>query len=97
MFYVCCPSKTDDNVAPKGKENLFLLMPLAIGINDEESIREKYLTEMLSGPKSTQARVDLQSKIEYKRSYCVSDLWRITMRMVAMLMDWQIRLIKRRF
>lgn len=73
LFYVCCPSKTDDNVAPKGKENLFLLMPLAIGINDEESIREKYLTEMLSRLEKHTGTSDLQSKIEYKRSYCVSD------------------------
>lgn len=73
LFYACCPSKTDDKVAPVGKENLFLLMPLAIGINDEESIREKYLTEMLSRLEKHTGTSDLQSKIEYKRSYCVSD------------------------
>lgn len=73
LFYVCCPSKTDENVAPKGKENLFLLMPLAIGINDEESTREKYLPEMLSRLEKHTGTSDLQSKIEYKRSYCVSD------------------------
>ncbi|MEN5434133.1 oleate hydratase [Sphingobacterium faecium] len=33
LFYVCCPSKTDEGVAPNGKENVFLLMPLATGIN----------------------------------------------------------------
>ena len=73
LFYACCPSKTDANVAPEGKENLFLLMPLAIEINDEESIREKYLTEMLSRLEKHTGTSDLQSKIEYKRSYCVSD------------------------
>lgn len=73
LFYACCPSKTDDKVAPKGKENLFLLMPLAIGINDEESIREKYLVEMLSRLEKHTGISDLHSKIEYKRSYCVSD------------------------
>ncbi len=73
LFYACCPSKTDDNVAPEGKENLFLLMPLAIGINDEEAIREKYLTEMLKRLEKHTGISDLQSKIEYKRSYCVSD------------------------
>ncbi|NGM66888.1 phytoene desaturase family protein [Sphingobacterium sp. SGR-19] len=73
LFYVCCSSKTDGSVAPKGKENLFLLMPLAIGVNDEECIREKYLTEMLSRIEKYTGISDLQSKIEYKRSYCVSD------------------------
>ena len=73
LFYACCPSKTDDSVAPKGKENLFLLMPLAIGINDEESKREKYLLEMLTRLEKITGMSDLASKIEYKRSYCVSD------------------------
>lgn len=73
LFYACCPSKTDKNVAPLGKENLFLLMPLAIGINDEEVVREKYLTEMLSRIEKHTGMRDLQSTIEYKKSYCVSD------------------------
>lgn len=73
LFYACCPSKTDHTVASKNKENLFLLMPLAIGINDEESIREEYLKEMLSRIERHTGISDLQSKIDYKRSYCVSD------------------------
>jgi len=73
LFYACCPSKTDDSVAPTGKENLFLLMPLPIGINDEESVREKHLAQMLSRIEKHTGISDLQSKIEYKKSYCVSD------------------------
>lgn len=73
LFYACCPSKTDDTVAPTNKENLFLLMPLGIGINDEEFIRENYLKEMLSRIERHTGTADLLSKIEYKRSYCVSD------------------------
>ncbi|WP_407406114.1 phytoene desaturase family protein [Chryseobacterium sp.] len=73
LFYACCPSKTDDNVAPKGKENLFLLMPLAIGISDDEETREKYLIEMLSRVEKLTGTSNLLLKIEYKRSYCVSD------------------------
>ena len=73
LFYVCCPSKTDDEVAPEGKENLFLLMPLAIGIDDDESTRERYLENMLARIEKHSGIADLKSKIEYKRSYCVSD------------------------
>lgn len=73
LFYVCCPSKTDETVAPEGKENLFLLMPLATGINDEEAVREKYLKQMLERIEKLTGMKDLHSKIEYKRSYCVSD------------------------
>ena len=73
LFYACCPSKTDKSVAPKGKENLFLLMPLAIGIQDDETNREKYLAEMLSRIEKHTGIADLASKIEYQRSYCVTD------------------------
>lgn len=73
LFYACCPSKTDKSVAPKGKENLFLLMPLAIGIQDDETNREKYLAEMLSRIEKHTGMIGLASKIEYQRSYCVND------------------------
>ncbi len=32
LFYVCAPSKTDKSVAPKGKENLFVLIPISAGL-----------------------------------------------------------------
>lgn len=73
LFYACCPSKTDSTVAPAGKENLFILMPLAIGISDDDPIREQYLFEMLSRIEKHTGISDLRSNIEYKKSYCVSD------------------------
>ncbi|MFV0220612.1 oleate hydratase [Empedobacter falsenii] len=73
LFYACCPSKTDHSVAPEGKENLFLLMPIATGINDSEFVRQKYLTEMLSRLEKHTGTQDLQSKIDFKKSYCVRD------------------------
>lgn len=73
LFYACCSSKTDHSVAPEGKENLFLLMPIATGINDSEFVRQKYLTEMLLRLEKHTGTQDLQSKIDFKRSYCVRD------------------------
>ncbi len=73
LFYSCCPSKTDPDVAPEGCENLFLLLPLAPGIYDDEPVREKYLVEMLERIEKHTGETDLISRIEYKRSYCVSD------------------------
>lgn len=73
LFYACCPSKTDPGVAPEDCENLFLLLPLAPGIHDEETVREKYLKEMLERIEKHTGETDLISRIEYKRSYCVSD------------------------
>ncbi|MGN0020564.1 MAG: phytoene desaturase family protein [Sphingobacterium hotanense] len=76
LFYACCPSKTDSYVAPAGKENLFLLMPLAIDISDPEDKREHYLRAMLKRIEQHTGADDLYSKIIYKRSYCVSDFKR---------------------
>jgi len=42
LFYVCCPSKTDPTVAPKNHENIFILIPVAPGLNDDKAQREKY-------------------------------------------------------
>jgi len=73
LFYACCPSKTDKGVAPPEGENLFLLMPLAIGIDDDEAIREKYLKKMLKRVEKHTGFKDLKSNIIYQKSYCVSN------------------------
>lgn len=73
LFYVCCPSKTDPDVAPQNSENLFLLMPLAPGIEDDEALREKYLAQMIARIEKHTGHQDLMTRIDYKRSYCVSD------------------------
>lgn len=73
LFYACCPSKTDPDVAPPEGENLFLLMPLAIGIDDDESKREKYFREMMARVEKHTGASNLESKIVYKKSFCISD------------------------
>lgn len=73
LFYVCCPSKTDPGVAPEGHENIFMLMPLATGIEDNEITREKYFQEMLSRLERHTGSTNLISQIDYKKSYCISD------------------------
>lgn len=72
LFYVCCPSKTDDSVAPAGNENLFLLMPLAPGLEDTEASREKYLKIMMERLENLVGE-DISPNIIYKKSYCVND------------------------
>ena len=73
LFYVCCPSKTDQNVAPENCENVFLLMPIATGIQDSDQQREKYFLEMIARLEKHTGASDLLLKIEYKRSYCIDD------------------------
>ncbi len=73
LFYVCCPSKTDDTVAPPGCENLFLLMPIAPGLTDNEEMREKYFRIMLARIEKHINEKIPEENIQYKRSYCVAD------------------------
>jgi phytoene desaturase len=46
-FYLCCPSKSDTTVAPKGKENLFLLVPVAPGLEDSDEKRKSYFNYVM--------------------------------------------------
>ncbi|RAJ01527.1 phytoene desaturase [Chitinophaga skermanii] len=71
LFYACCPSKTDSSVAPANHENIFLLMPLATGLEDSEEMREKYFLEMIGRLEKHTGQPGLLQKIDYKRSYCV--------------------------
>lgn len=73
LFYVCCPSKSDPNVAPEGHENLFILMPLATGIEDTEELREKYFDVLLKRIEKISGVEDISSSIDFKRSYCITD------------------------
>ncbi len=72
LFYVCCPSRSDDGVAPPGHENLFLLMPIASGLNDHEHLREKYFTIMMQRIEDY-VGAEVRSFIDFKKSYSVSD------------------------
>ncbi len=72
LFYVCCPSKTDPSVAPQGKENLFILMPIAPGLVDENELREQYYSKLLTRLERFTG-VEIKSDVCYKRSYCVKD------------------------
>lgn len=42
LFYVSCPSLTDPGVAPEGKENLFILIPIAPGLKDDAAANAHY-------------------------------------------------------
>ena len=73
LFYICAPSVTDLSVAPAGSENLFVLIPTAPNLlNDDETIREKYFKIIVERVKSIFG-IDLMQGLVYKRSYCTSD------------------------
>lgn len=72
LFYVCAPSVTDPSVAPEGKENLFLLMPTAPGLEDNEELREKYYHLMMDRLEKFTGQ-EIKNHVQYKRSYALSD------------------------
>ena len=72
LFYACCPSKTDPEVAPEGDENLFLLMPLAPGLEDTESMRNNYY-DLLMDRLEKMTGDQIRDRVIFKRSYCIND------------------------
>ncbi|MHA7130426.1 phytoene desaturase family protein [Algoriphagus namhaensis] len=72
LFYASVPSITDPSVAPEGKENLFLLVPLAPDLDDTEAMREKYYDIIMERLERITGQ-DVRSHVIYKRSYAHSD------------------------
>lgn len=72
LFYVCCPSKTDTEVAPDGMENLFVLVPLAAGIEDNAELRETYFEKIMLRLEKHCGH-SVKNELVVKRSYCVKD------------------------
>ncbi|GAB3653140.1 phytoene desaturase family protein [Echinicola sediminis] len=72
LFYVCCPSKTDPSVSPEGKENLFILIPLAPDLEDSDEKREEYY-DLVMGRLEKLTRQSIRDKVIYKRAYAHRD------------------------
>lgn len=73
LFYVSAPSKTDPTVAPEGCENLFLLIPVAPGLdNDTEETRERYY-QLTMERLERYVGHDVRSHVVFKRTYAHRD------------------------
>ncbi len=72
LFYVCCPSQTDPEVAPSGHENLFLLMPIAPGLEDSGAQHEHYY-EMMMDRLEKHLDESVRQDVDYKKAYCIDD------------------------
>ena len=73
LFYVCCPSKSDESVVPdKNYENLFILVPIGPDSNDSKDIREKYFSMIIERIES-KIKDSIKNNIIFKKSYCVKD------------------------
>ncbi|MCY7359276.1 MAG: phytoene desaturase [Rudanella sp.] len=72
LFYASAPSKTDSTVAPEGCENLFLLIPVAPDLVDDEPTREHYYNLIMSRLESYVGET-VRDHVVYKRSYAHRD------------------------
>ena len=72
LFYVSCPSKSDATVAPDGHENIFILIPVAPGLKDDEAVREKYFDLVINRMESLIGE-SFRENIVYKRTYAHQD------------------------
>lgn len=73
LFYVSATSVTDNSAAPAGCENLFLLIPVATGLeNDTEELRDKYFDQIVSRMEKHFGQ-SIKEAIIYKKSFAHSD------------------------
>jgi phytoene desaturase len=72
LFYSTCASKTDKSVAPEGKENLVLLIPIAVEIDDNETIREKYFDIMMTRLEHLTGQ-SIKQHVIVKKSFAIND------------------------
>ncbi|MFC6999187.1 phytoene desaturase family protein [Rufibacter roseus] len=72
LFYVSVPSMTDPSVAPEGKENLFVLIPVAPDLEDTETIREHYY-QLVMARLEKLTKQQIRPHVIYKRTYAHQD------------------------
>ncbi|HMG89789.1 MAG TPA: hypothetical protein VK589_07010, partial [Chryseolinea sp.] len=72
LFYVCCPSKSDTTVAPNGHENVFVLIPVAPGLKDDDNASKKYFDLVMNRLEALTGQ-SIRQHIVLKRSYSHRD------------------------
>ena len=72
LIYVCCPSKTDNTVAPPNHENIFILIPIAPNLKDTEEIRTSYFKIACERIKA-KTNFDIETNIVHFKSYAPSN------------------------
>lgn len=75
LFYLHVPSRTDRTCAPEGKEAMFLLVPVAPGLEDTEEQRQAYLDHTLARMEARTGKA-LRAHLVFQRSMSLSDFQR---------------------
>ena len=72
LFYANFPSISDPDMAPKGKEACFLLIPIAPGLEDTETLRNRYFDIVMERLEKLTDQ-SLKDDILFRESFCVND------------------------
>jgi len=72
-LYMCMPSVTDSTVAPQGKENIVVLIPIAPGLEDSAQTRRTEMDKAYATISKTLGIPDLKPLIQTETLFSVSD------------------------
>ena len=75
LFYLHIPSITDPKSAPPGHEAVFLLVPVAPGLDDTPQQRERYFEQAMDRIEELSGQ-SLREHLVFKQSYSLSDYTR---------------------
>ncbi|PSQ16470.1 phytoene desaturase [Halobacteriales archaeon QS_8_69_26] len=71
-YYLCVPSETDDEVAPEGHSNLFILVPVAPGLEDDPETRQ-WFRDLVVEDIAEHTGVELDDRIVFEEVFTVSE------------------------
>ena len=71
-YYVCVPTKSEPETAPEGMENLFILVPVAADLKDNEQIREEFSKKIIRHLCDLLGD-DFENDIVYKKVFAHND------------------------
>lgn len=72
-MYICKPTHSELEMAPPNKENLFVLVPIAAGLELNDSQKNQYAKQILSTLSKELQIPDLQDKLEVQDIFTVAD------------------------
>ena len=75
LFYLHIPSITDPDVAPPGKEAMFILVPCAIGLDDTDELRERYFGMVMDRMEKLTGE-SLRDAVEFRESMSIREFIR---------------------
>ena len=75
LFYIHAPSISDPSSAPPGKEAVFILVPIAPGLDEDEGVRQRYFDDVVDRIEALTGE-PFRERIEFVESYSLKDFER---------------------